>query len=485
MDTRLLMMQLAYLLSAVLFILGLKRLSHPDTARGGNQLAAIGMLVAVVATLVGGEIITWQWIIGGLLIGAVVGGLMARLVKMTAMPQMVGLFNGFGGLASGLVAAAEYLRYTHGKVIESGAVVSDVPLDSSVSILIGTLIGAVTFSGSLVAFGKLQGVVTEKAVKFTGQQVLNAGLFVGILALMGWLIITTPEAISAADPASVNLWYWVLWGAAMLLGILLVIPIGGADMPVVVSLLNSYSGLAASAAGFVLNNNVLIISGALVGASGLILTRIMCKAMNRSLANVIFGSFGEAAGKGPVAKGEKRTMADVNDVQADDVAMLLAYAKQVVIVPGYGLAVAQAQHKLRELCDNLESRGVNVKYVVHPVAGRMPGHMNVLLAEANVPYNQLYEPEDVNPDMANVDACLVVGANDVVNPAARDDPDSDLYGMPIIEVDRSKHTVVMKRSLNPGFAGLDNELFYLRNTMMLFGDAGDSIGRILEEVKQL
>jgi NAD(P) transhydrogenase subunit beta len=342
----------------------------------------------------------------------------------------------------------------------------------------------VTFSGSLVAFGKLQGIVTEKAVRYPAQQFLNAVLFLGILAVMAYLVVMTPDAILGSDTGTVNIIYYALWGAAMLLGVLLVIPIGGADMPVVVSLLNSYSGLAASAAGFVLNNNALIISGALVGASGLILTRIMCKAMNRSLANVIFGSFGQVAGK-ELVKGEKRTMADVNDVQADDVAMLLAYAKQVVIVPGYGLAVAQAQHKLRELCDNLESRGVNVKYVVHPVAGRMPGHMNVLLAEANVPYNQLYEPEDVNPDIANVDACLVVGANDVVNPAARDEPASDLYGMPIIEVDRAKHTVVMKRSLNPGFAGLDNELFYLRNTMMLFGDAADSIGRILEEVKQL
>ena len=472
-------MQLAYLVSAVLFILGLKRLSHPDTARGGNRLAAIGMLLAVVATLVGEHIITWQWIVAGVLIGTVLGGFMARFVKMTAMPQMVGLFNGFGGLASGLVAAAEYLRYSMGV-----AGTADVPVDASISIMLGTLIGAVTFSGSLIAFGKLQGVVTEKAVKFPGQQFLNAALFLGILAVMAYLVLMTPDAIVAADTGTVNIIYYALWGGAMLLGVLLVIPIGGADMPVVVSLLNSYSGLAASAAGFVLNNNVLIISGALVGASGLILTRIMCKAMNRSLANVIFGSFGQVAGKALV-KGEKRTMADVNDVQPDDVAMLLAYAKQVVIVPGYGLAVAQAQHKLRELCDNLESRGVNVKYVVHPVAGRMPGHMNVLLAEANVPYNQLYEPEDVNPDIANVDACLVVGANDVVNPAARDEPASDLYGMPIIEVDRAKHAVVMKRSLNPGFAGLDNELFYLRNTMMLFGDAADSIGRILEEVKQL
>ena len=484
METRVLIMQLAYLLSAVLFILGLKRLSHPDTARGGNRLAAISMLIAVVATLVGEQIMTWQWIIGGLLIGTVVGGFMARFVKMTAMPQMVGLFNGLGGLASGLVAAAEYLRFTHEKVVEGGVVVSDVPLDGSISIMLGTLIGAVTLSGSFVAFGKLQGIVTEKAVRYPGQQFLNAILFLGILATMAYLTLITPEAIAASDTGTVNIVYYALWGAAMLLGVLLVIPIGGADMPVVVSLLNSYSGLAASAAGFVLNNNVLIISGALVGASGLILTRIMCKAMNRSLANVIFGSFGQVAGK-ELVKGEKRTMADVNDVQADDVAMLLAYAKQVVIVPGYGLAVAQAQHKLRELCDNLEKRGVTVKYVVHPVAGRMPGHMNVLLAEANVPYNQLYEPEDVNPDIANVDACLVVGANDVVNPAARDEPASDLYGMPIIEVDRAKHTVVMKRSLNPGFAGLDNELFYGRNTMMLFGDAGDSIGRILEELKQL
>jgi len=480
MESRVLIMQLAYLLSAVLFILGLKRLSHPDTARGGNRLAAIGMLLAIVATLVGEQILTWQWIIAGLLIGTVIGGFMARFVKMTAMPQMVGLFNGLGGLASGLVAAAEFLRYSMGV-----AGTADVPLDGSISIMLGTLIGAVTFSGSLIAFGKLQGIVTEKAVKYPGQQFLNAILFLGILAVMAYLTLMTPEAIAASDTSTVNVVYYALWGAAILLGVLLVIPIGGADMPVVVSLLNSYSGLAAAAAGFVLNNNVLIISGALVGASGLILTRIMCKAMNRSLANVIFGSFGQTTGGGPVATGEKRTMADVNDVQADDVAMLLAYAKQVVIVPGYGLAVAQAQHKLRELCDNLESRGVNVKYVVHPVAGRMPGHMNVLLAEANVPYNQLYEPDDVNPDITNVDVCLVVGANDVVNPAARDDPASDLYGMPIIEVDRAKHCVVMKRSLNPGFAGIDNELFYLRNTMMLFGDAADSIGRILEEVKQL
>jgi H+-translocating NAD(P) transhydrogenase subunit beta len=477
METKVLITQIAYLLSAVLFILGLKRLSHPDTARRGNQLAAFGMLLAVVATLYGEDIFTWQWIVAGLIIGSLLGGVIARLVKMTAMPQMVGLFNGFGGLASGLVAAAEYFRYT-----ENVAGTHLIPLDGSISMMIGTLIGAVTFSGSMVAFGKLQGIVTEKAVRYPLQKPINAVIFAGILAIMVYLIAMTPELLDAAADTP-NVLYLVLWGAALVLGILLVIPIGGADMPVVVSLLNSYSGLAAAAAGFVLDNNALIISGALVGASGLILTRIMCKAMNRSLTNVIFGTFGQVTGA--VATGEKRTMADVNAVQADDVAMLMAYAKQVVIVPGYGLAVAQAQHKLAELCDQLQKRGVTVKYAIHPVAGRMPGHMNVLLAEANVPYTQLYEIDDVNPDITNVDLALVVGANDVVNPAARDEPSSDLYGMPIIEVDRAKHCVVMKRSLNPGFAGIDNELFYLRNTMMLFGDAGDSISRILEEVKQL
>jgi NAD(P) transhydrogenase subunit beta len=477
METNVLITQIAYLLSAVLFILGLKRLSHPDTARRGNQLAAFGMLLAIVATLYGEHIATWQWIVSGLIIGSVLGGLMARLVKMTAMPQMVGLFNGFGGLASGLVAAAEYFRYT-----QNVAGTHLIPLDQSISIMIGTLIGAITFSGSMVAFGKLQGIVTEKAVRYPLQKPINALIFAGILAVMVFLVARTPQLLDMAADTPV-VFYLVLWAAALVLGVLLVIPIGGADMPVVISLLNSYSGLAASAAGFVLQNNALIISGALVGASGLILTRIMCKAMNRSLTNVVFGTFGQVAGA--VATGEKRTLADVNAVQADDVAMLMAYAKQVVIVPGYGLAVAQAQHKLAELCDQLEKRGVTVKYAIHPVAGRMPGHMNVLLAEANVPYTKLYEIEDINPDISNVDVALVVGANDVVNPAARDEPSSDLYGMPIIEVDRAKHCVVMKRSLNPGFAGIDNELFYLRNTMMLFGDAGDSIGRILEEVKQL
>ena len=474
MGTNELIIQLAYLLSAILFIVGLKRLSSPATARKGNMLAAVAMLLAIVVTLLDESILTYEWIIGGVIIGALIGATMARLVKMTEMPQMVALFNGFGGLASGLVGAAEFLRFQIG-----GAPAPS--LDAAIAIMAGTLIGAVTFSGSLVAFGKLQGIVTEQPVTYPMQQVVNGLIFVAILAAMTLLVVAPASGLgSGVAPEMV---YYGLWAGALLLGILLVIPIGGADMPVVVSLLNSYSGLAASAAGFALNNNVLIISGALVGASGLILTRIMCKAMNRSLANVIFGAFGQAPKAG--VEGEKRTKADVNSVQAEDVAMLLAYATKVVIVPGYGLAVAQAQHKLRELADKLEARGVQVRYAIHPVAGRMPGHMNVLLAEANVPYTQLYEIEDVNPDIDTVDACLVVGANDTVNPAARDDPASVIAGMPIVEVDRAKHCVVLKRSLSPGFAGIDNELFYARNSMMYFGDAADSIANILEEVKQL
>ncbi len=467
--------QLAYLVSAVLFIVGLKRLSSPATARKGNFLAGVAMLIAIVATLLDESILSFEWIVAGLIIGALIGTVMARVVKMTDMPQMVAVFNGLGGLASGLVAAAEFLRFQTG--------LTPAPsLDAALAIMAGTLIGAVTFTGSLVAFGKLQGIVTERPVTYPMQQVVNGLIFVAILAAMTLLVIASGSGLPPTDRLA--LLYYGLWAGTLLLGVLLVIPIGGADMPVVVSLLNSYSGLAAAAAGFALGNNVLIISGALVGASGLILTRIMCKAMNRSLANVIFGAFGQAP-KAKATSGEKRTMADVNSVQAEDVAMLLAYATRVVIVPGYGLAVAQAQHKLRELADHLQSRGVQVRYAIHPVAGRMPGHMNVLLAEANVPYTQLYEIDSVNPDIQSVDACLVVGANDTVNPAARDDSASPIAGMPIVEVDRAQHCVVLKRSLSPGFAGIDNELFYARNTMMYFGDAADTLTKIVEEVKQL
>ena len=461
---------LAYLASAVLFILGIKRLSHPDTAAGGNRLAAIGMLLAVIATLLDREILSFTWIVVGLATGGLIGLVMARTVKMTAMPEMVAVFNGFGGAASGLVAVGEYLRVAGGAGGAGGT--ETLAMDAGVSIMAGTLIGAVTFSGSMIAFGKLQGFLSGNAianplVRFSAALLLAAALFAAVY-LVGF------ESSLAV--------YWGLIAVALILGVLFVIPIGGADMPVVVALLNSYSGLAAASAGFVLENNALIISGALVGASGLILTGIMCRAMNRSLRNVLFSAFGTgAAAAGRAADGDRVA----TPIEAEDSAMVLGYASQVIFVPGYGLAVAQAQHRVRELADMLTERGVNVRYCVHPVAGRMPGHMNVLLAEANVPYEQLCEPEDVNPDMENIDVAVVVGANDVVNPLARDDPSSPIGGMPIIETDRAKTCIVIKRSLSVGYAGIDNPLFYLRNNRMFFGDASDALARIAEEVKQL
>ena len=456
---------LAYLLSAVLFIVGLTRLSSPETARTGNAIAALGMLLAVVATLMDRAIIDFTWIVVGLLAGSATGLVMARTVKMTAMPQMVAVFNGFGGAASGLVAASEYLA--------RGSSAAPLHMDLGISIMAGTLIGGVTFSGSLVAFGKLQGLVTERAATYPLQKTFNFLLAAAAIAASVYLILSPLDTRG----------YLALAVLALILGVLVVIPIGGADMPVVVALLNSYSGLAASAAGFVLSNNALIISGALVGASGLILTNIMCRAMNRSLANVLFGAFG--AGTPAVAAGAAGGEKVANPIDAEDCAMILGYARSVVFVPGYGLAVAQAQHRLRELGDLLKARGVEVKYAIHPVAGRMPGHMNVLLAEANVPYTELYEIEDINPELPNTDVAVVVGANDVVNPAARDDPDSPIAGMPIVEVDRARHCVILKRSLSPGFAGIDNELFYLPNTRMFFGSAEKSLADLVHEVKTL
>ncbi len=456
---------LAYLLSAVLFIVGLTRLSSPETARTGNAIAALGMLLAVVATLMDRAIIDFTWIVVGILAGSATGLVMARTVKMTAMPQMVAVFNGFGGAASGLVAASEYLA--------RGSSAAPLHMDLGISIMAGTLIGGVTFSGSLVAFGKLQGLVTERAATYPMQKTFNFLLAAAAIATSVYLILSPLDARG----------YLALAILALILGVLVVIPIGGADMPVVVALLNSYSGLAASAAGFVLSNNALIISGALVGASGLILTNIMCRAMNRSLANVLFGAFG--GGTPAVAAGAAGGERVANPIDAEDCAMILGYARSVVFVPGYGLAVAQAQHRLRELADLLEARGVEVKYAIHPVAGRMPGHMNVLLAEANVPYTELYEIEDVNPELPNTDVAVVVGANDVVNPAARDDPGSPIAGMPIVEVDRARHCVILKRSLSPGFAGIDNELFYLPNTRMFFGSAEKSLADLVHEVKTL
>jgi H+-translocating NAD(P) transhydrogenase subunit beta len=458
-----LLIEISYLVAAVLFIVGLKRLSSPATARSGNMLGATGMLVAVAATLLHWDIVSWIWIAVGIAIGGAIGVVMARGVKMTGMPQMVALLNGFGGGASALVAGDEYLRFAAGSI--------DAPANVQATIMLSVLIGALTFSGSLVAFGKLQELVTGRAVTYPGQKVVNGLIFGGTFALAAYLV--------AAD-ANLPL-YLALTGAALLIGVLFVLPIGGADMPVVISLLNSFSGIAASMTGFVLGNNVLIISGALVGASGIILTKIMCDAMNRSLTNVLFGAFGANVTAGAAAEGAEGR--SVRDITGEDAAILLGYARSVVFVPGYGMAVSQAQHQVRELADLLQSRGVDVKYAIHPVAGRMPGHMNVLLAEANVPYDQLIEMEQINPEFDRTDVAVVIGANDVVNPAARHDTASPIYGMPILDVDKAKTVIVMKRSMNPGFAGIENELFFADNTRMLFGDAKKSLTTLVQEVK--
>jgi NAD(P) transhydrogenase subunit beta len=420
------------------------------------------MFLAIVATVVDTEILTWSGILIGVAIGGLVGGITARRVEMTDMPQLVGIFNGFGGAASALVAVAEFLGTPTIGVGTTG-----------VTILIGTAIGGVTFTGSFLAFAKLQGLMTGDPITFPGQNILNALLFLGVLAVGAM----TLGAFGGQDPLTM---FYVFCGLAMLMGVLLVIPIGGADMPVVISLLNSYSGLAASAAGFVIGNMVLIISGALVGASGLILTQLMCKGMNRSLANVAFGGFGGSANVDRSQIGKR----PVKRADAEAVALELGYVNSVVVVPGYGLAVAQAQHELRKVGDLLEERGVDVKYAVHPVAGRMPGHMNVLLAEADVSYDKLYDLEEVNDDFSNTDVVLIVGANDVVNPAARD-PESIIAGMPILNVDKARRVIVMKRSLSPGFAGIDNDLFYMDNTLMFFGDAKEQMSELVREVRDL
>ena len=456
------LLQLVYLLSATLFVFGLKRLGSPATARQGNRMAALAMLIAIVATLVEQEILNWQLIALGIILGSLAGAIAARTVRMTDMPQMVGIFNGLGGGASGVVAAAEFFRLGGG----------DLGVEAGITILLSTLIGAVTLSGSFIAFGKLQRFISGAPLTFPLSRTLNAVLFAAILVI---------AAMQVTGGATVTM-YLVLTGLALLLGILLVTPIGGADMPVVISLLNSYSGLAASAAGFVLGNMILIISGALVGAAGLILTNLMCKAMNRSLANVAFGAFGAADSTGGrITPGEGKT---VRDVDAEQAAMVLAYAQSVIVVPGYGLAVAQAQHDIRKLSDLLQERGVNVKFAIHPVAGRMPGHMNVLLAEADVPYTQLFDLDEINDEFSTTDVALIVGANDVVNPDARD-PSSVIAGMPILDVDRARNVIVMKRSLSPGFAGIDNPLFYLDRTMMFFGDAKGSMVDLVRETKEV
>ncbi len=469
------LINLAYLLAAAVFIFGLKRLQSPATARGGNQLAAVGMLIAVVATLFLQRLLTPVEMIIGLVIGSLIGVVLAQRIKMTSMPELVAAFNGFGGLASAFVASAEVARY-----ITEG---TELDFSTTFTIMLSVLIGMVTFSGSFVAFGKLSGKISGNPVNFPGMRALTLLIVLGSLGAVIWALIGTPAFPEMSEPV-----VWGLFGLtalAFFLGILLVIPIGGADMPVVVALLNSYSGLAAAATGFVLNNTALIVSGALVGASGLILSNIMCVAMNRSLLNVLLGGFGQEsdADAAPVAGALEGK--PVIATTPDDTAILLSYAEKVIIVPGYGLAVAQAQHQVRELADLLQKRGVEVKYAIHPVAGRMPGHMNVLLAEANVPYDLLFEMDEINHEFDTTDVALVIGANDVVNPAARHDKASPIYGMPILNVDHARAVIFLKRSLRPGYSGAQNELFYGAKTRMLFGDAKDSVTALINEVKAL
>ena len=454
-----------YLLAAALFIFGLKLLGSPATARKGNLLASVGMLIAVVITLLNQEILNYYMILIGVIIGASIGGVLAKQIRMTAMPQMVAIFNGFGGAASALIAISEFLNLYQAS--------DGIEYHVSLAIMVGTLIGLVTLSGSFIAFGKLQDILTTKPVTFPLQRTISLALFLGVIAMTAYMISVPSLGV-----------YIGLSVLSLIIGVLVVVRIGGADMPVVISLLNSYSGLAAAAAGFVLNNMMLIVGGSLVGAAGLILTSIMCKAMNRSLSNVMFGAFGAAAQSVTSIPGRDADR-PVRDVSAEDAAITLGYAQSVIVVPGYGLAVAQAQHQVRELADVLEARGVNVSYAVHPVAGRMPGHMNVLLAEANVPYDKLYDLDQINNEFARTDVAVVIGANDVVNPDARDLPDSPIYGMPILNVDHAQACIVLKRSMNTGFAGIDNELFYKEKTMMLFGDAKASVTKLVTEVKAL
>ncbi len=459
---------LMYIVAAVLFIFGLKMLGDATKARKGNTVSAVGMLIAIIAALLSNTEIHWLWILVGVLAGSIVGALASRLVAMTAMPEMVALFNGFGGAASLLVGWAEYQRY-----VSEGSL-SGANNYALLIIILTILIGGVTFTGSIVAWGKLAGKIPSKPIQYTGQQVVNFGIL--LLLLAGSLFFAPLRSVELLPSYTILI---IIIALACVLGITFVIPIGGGDMPVVISLLNSFSGMAACAAGFVITNNVLIVAGALVGSSGIILTNIMCKAMNRKLTNVLFSGFGSGttAGKSEGFTGEAKP------VTVEDAYLMLEAASNVLIVPGYGMAVAQAQHVVQELASQLEENGTEVNFAIHPVAGRMPGHMNVLLAEANVPYEQLREMDDVNPTIEMVDIAIVIGANDVVNPAARTDENSPIYGMPVINVDMARTVIVMKRSLNPGFAGIDNPLFFNDNTRMLFGDAKKTTQGLVAEFK--
>jgi NAD(P) transhydrogenase subunit beta len=465
--------EITYLIASVLFILGIKYLGSPKTARKGNLYAAIGMFLAIVATLFDQQVLTFEWIIIGSLIGSVAGVIMAYKTPMTGMPQMVGMLNGFGGGASILVALSEYFKKNPNYPVNTG-LPFNLPVDQGIAIILSILIGGVTFTGSMIAFGKLQGLVTGKVVKYPLQHTMNALLFLGVLAA-GVYVVMFPAMINIVLIISV---------VSLILGVLLVLPIGGADMPVAISLLNSYSGLAGSMTGFVLGNNVLIIAGALVGASGIILTMIMCKGMNRSLMNVVLGGWANA-GSTSATSSTTSPKGDVKSIDSEELAMLLDSVSSVIIVPGYGMAVGQAQHAVRDLVNILEKKGIKVRFAIHPVAGRMPGHMNVLLAEAQVSYDKLFAMEDINDDFNNTDVVIVIGANDVVNPAARHDQSSPIFGMPILNVDYAKTVIINKRSMNAGYAGIDNELFFYPNALMYFGDSKEAITKLVNEIKNL
>ncbi|MEO5798558.1 MAG: NAD(P)(+) transhydrogenase (Re/Si-specific) subunit beta [Gemmatimonadales bacterium] len=451
-----------YFAASIFFILGLRSLTHPDRARAGMNQAAIGMLLAVIGTLFVQEIVTYQWIVAGIIIGTVIGVPLGTRVKMTGMPQVVAISHAFGALAATLVGVNEWIIHDFGAQVSSGTMAA---------LGFETLFGALTVTGSVMAWGKLQEVLPGKPITWPGQNVMNLSLLAGTVGLFGWLVW------NPANPLA----FWLMLGLSFCIGILMVLPIGGADMPVVVSLLNSYAGLAAAATGFAIGNNVLIITGALNGASGFLLSMLMSKAMNRSLTNVLFGAFGGT----PAAVGSGTEGLSVRATSAEDVAVQLAYAQHVIVIPGYGLAVAQAQHVVRELAELIEKKGGEVKYAIHPVAGRMPGHMNVILAEANVPYDRLYDMDEINDQFDQCDVALVVGANDVVNPAARTDPSSPIFGMPILNADRARSILVLKRGMSAGFAGIENELFYDPKTAMLFGDAKASLTKLVAEIKAL
>lgn len=452
---------LIYLIGSVTFIFGLKMLSHPDTARTGNLVAAAGMLLAILATIfLDSTIGNYLWIFGGIAVGTVVGWVAAKKVKMTAMPQMVSLFNGMGGACAAVISIVEYTKhdFSHGGWVNIAIIMAAL------------IIGSVSFAGSMIAFGKLNGNIGDKV--FPGQKIINLFIFAVAVVIAVYL---------SSQHSGDNTLLLVVTLVALVYGVMFVMPIGGADMPVVISLLNSFTGVAAAFGGFVYNNQVMLTGGILVGSAGTILTILMCRAMNRSLFNVIAGAFGTAGG----AKGGDKAGGTVKEISVSDAAVLLSYSKKVFIVPGYGLAVAQAQHTCHELEKLLEEKGVEVRYAIHPVAGRMPGHMNVLLAEADVPYDKLLEMEDANSDMDNTDVSVIIGANDVVNPAAKNDPQSPIYGMPILEVDRSHNVIIMKRSMAAGYAGIDNELFFYDKTRMLFGDAKASLQKLITEVKAM